>query len=69
MDDPLYDYTMTAIRRNPTIHAFCMCLCRQGKPGKMALVAAMPKLFLILNAVIRDYASWRQNPVPMVIEA
>ncbi len=39
-------------------------LCRRGKPRKVALVAAMRKLLLILNAVVRDQTpprahSWR----------
>ncbi|MCY4521803.1 MAG: hypothetical protein OXC13_13625 [Caldilineaceae bacterium] len=48
----LYDYTVTAIQYNPAIHAFYIGLCWWGKPGNVALVAAMPQLFLSLNAAI-----------------
>lgn len=42
---------------------------RSGKPRKVALVAAMRKLILILNAVIRDQVSWREDPVSTATEA
>ena len=51
----LYMATVTATRHNPAIHDFYTRLCRRGKPRKVALVAAMRKLLLILNAVVRDY--------------
>ena len=46
--------TVTATRHNPAIRDFHTRLCRRGKPRKVALVAAMRKLLLILNAVVRD---------------
>ena len=52
----LYMATVTATRHNPAIRAFYTRLCRRGKPRKVALVAAMRKLLLILNAVVRDQA-------------
>lgn len=42
--DLLYDYTVTTIRHNLAMNAFCIRLYRWDKSGKMALVAAMPKL-------------------------
>ena len=49
----LYMATVTATRYNSAIRAFYTRLCRRGKPRKVALVSAMRKLLLILNAVIR----------------
>ena len=48
---------------NSVIHNFHTCLCRQGKPGKVALVAAMRKLLIVLNAVMRDQVPWQREPV------
>ena len=61
----LYMATVTATRHNPAIRDFYTRLCRRGKPRKMALVAAMRKLLLILNAVLRDQIPWQPNRVPM----
>jgi len=45
-------------RHNPAIGALHTRLCWSGKPKKVMLVAAMRKLLLILNAVIRNQISW-----------
>jgi transposase len=50
----LYMATVTATRHNPAIRDFYTGLCRRGKPQMVALVAAMRKLLLILNPVVRD---------------
>ena len=42
---------------------------RSSKPRKVALVAAMRKLILILNAAIRDKVPWREDPVSTATEA
>ena len=55
--------TVTAIR------AFYTRLCRQGQSKKVTLVAAMRKLLLILNAVLRGQVPWRKDPVSTVIKA
>jgi transposase len=34
---------------------------RRGKPKKLALVAAMRKLLIILNSTIRDQRPWREQ--------
>ena len=44
-----------ARRHNPVIRDF---LRAAGKSGKVALVACMRKLLIILNAMLRDRASW-----------
>ena len=40
----------------------------RGKPRKVALVAAMRKLLLILNAVVRDQVPWQPDRRPMAGE-
>jgi len=55
----LYMATLTAIRHNPVIAAFYRRLVSAGRPGKLALTAAMRKLLVILNAILRDPRPWR----------
>jgi transposase len=56
----LYMATVSAIRCNPPIRAFYERLRAAGKPSKVALVACMHKLLLVMNAVVRDHTEW--NP-------
>ena len=60
--------TVNAFCHNSAIHAFHNRLCRCGKPRRLALIAAMHKLLLILNAVIRDQFPWKPNRVPAAAE-
>lgn len=55
----LYMGALVATRFNPTIRAFYERLLAAGKPKKVALVACMRKLLVILNALMRDGALWR----------
>ncbi|MDM4769599.1 IS110 family transposase [Solimonas sp. SE-A11] len=50
----LYMATLVAVRWQPEIKAFFQRLRARGKPGKVALVACMRKLLVILNARRRD---------------
>jgi transposase len=50
---------MVASRHNPLIREFYERLVEAGKPKKVALVACMRKLLVILNAVMRDRRPWR----------
>lgn len=50
----LYMATLVAIRWEPTIKSFYLRLRAKGKPGKVALVAAMRKMLVILNARMRE---------------
>lgn len=50
----LYMATLTAIRWQPELKAFFTRLRARGKPGKVALVACIRKLLVILNARRRD---------------
>jgi hypothetical protein len=51
--------TLTAIRWNPTMKAFYLRLKAAGKANKVALVAAMRKTIIILNAMLRDNAKFQ----------
>jgi transposase len=55
----LYMATLSAVRYNPVLRAFYQRLCAAGKPRKVALVACMHKLLLILNAILHQRAPWR----------
>ncbi|MDR3402924.1 MAG: IS110 family transposase [Chthoniobacter sp.] len=46
--------TLVAARHHPAIRGFYQRLLAAGKPPKVALVAAMRKLLLILNAIARQ---------------
>lgn len=54
----LYMATLTATRFNPVIKAFYGHLVAAGKPKKVALVACMRKLLIILNAMVRKNEKW-----------
>ncbi len=55
----LYMGALVATRHNPRIKEFYERLLAAGKPKKVALVACMRKLLSILNALMRDRATWR----------
>ncbi len=59
----LYMATLVATRHNPVIRAFYARLCAAGKAKKVALVACMHKLLLILNALLRQRTPW-SAPAP-----
>jgi transposase len=54
----LYMAALVASRRNPTIRSLYERLCAAGKPKKVALVAAMRKLLVILNSMLRTKTKW-----------
>lgn len=55
----LYMATLTAIKHNPAIRVFYLRLVAAGRPGKLALTAAMRKLLTVLNAMLRDRRPWQ----------
>jgi transposase len=57
----LYMATLVASRHNPVICAFYQRLIAAGKIRKLALTAAMRKLLVILNAMLRNRSSWNPN--------
>ena len=54
----LYMCAMVAITRNPIISAHYRRLRAAGKPSKVALVACMRKLIVILNVLARQRTLW-----------
>jgi transposase len=54
----LFMATQVAIRFNPTLKAFKERLTEAGKQPKVAIVAAMRKLIVCLNAMVRDNNHW-----------
>ncbi len=57
----LYMATLAATRHNPEIRLAYARLRARGKAAKVALVACMRKLLVILNAMMRDQQPWRQT--------
>jgi len=55
----LYMATLSAVRTNPVVRSFYQRLISAGKLQKVALVACMHKLLIILNAMARDSRPWQ----------
>jgi len=55
----LYMAALSAVRYNPIIRNFYQSLLDRGKSKKVALIACMRKLLVMLNAMIRDQRSWK----------
>lgn len=58
----LYMGTLSATRCNPVIRDFYQRLLAAGKPKKLALVACMRKMLVILNAMVKTGQAWH-SPV------
>jgi transposase len=58
----LYMATLTASRCNPVSKAFYQHLLARGKAQKVALTAAMRKLLVILNAMVKTQTRWNARP-------
>lgn len=54
----LYMAAVSAARHNPALATFYRRLRTAGKPAKVALVATMRKLITILNAMLKQQATW-----------
>lgn len=57
----LYMATLSAIRANPPVRDFYKRLRDQGKPAKLAIVAAMRKLITTANAVLANDTPWQNK--------
>ena len=55
----LYMSTLVAVKHNPVLRRFYEHLLAAGEPKKLALVACMHKLLLILNALLRQRTPWQ----------
>jgi transposase len=54
----LFMATLCAIQHNPVIRAFYQRLVKKGKHKKVAIVACMRKMIILLNAMVRDETYW-----------
>jgi transposase len=59
----LYMATLVAIRHNAQIKRFYNRLCNAGKLKKVAIIACMRKLLVIMNAMIKNQQPWQFNDV------
>ena len=55
----LYMAALVAAHHNPVLASFYQRLLAAGKAKKLALVAVMRKLLIILNAILRDRRPWQ----------
>ena len=56
----LFNAARYAIRHNPLLKAFYQKLVDVNRrPGKVALIAVMRKMLVILNAIARDRLPWK----------
>jgi transposase len=60
----LYMATLVATRFNPVVKAWYQRLLAAGKPKKVALVACMRKLLVVLNAMIKTKTRWQAQVSP-----
>ncbi|WP_355504562.1 IS110 family transposase [Xanthomonas cannabis] len=60
----LYMACLSAIQHEPRIREFYRSLRARGKPGKVAVVAAMRKMLVILNARARDTLAGVAQAIP-----
>ena len=59
----MYMAMMSAIQCNPVIKQKYQSLLAQGKPKKVALIACVRKMIVLLNAMVRDGTAWQENAV------
>jgi len=58
----LYMATVASIKWNSLIRPFYQRLKAAGKPSKVALVACMRKLLVVLNTLLRENRKWMEEP-------
>lgn len=57
----LYMAALTASRSNPKLKMFYNKLIKSGKKPKVALIAVMRKMIVILNAMVKNNKMWNEN--------
>jgi transposase len=60
----LYMASLVAVRHNALLKAHYEHLLSRGKAKKVALVACMRKLLVILNAMLKNKTRWKVAPTP-----
>lgn len=61
----LYMATLSAVRYNPRVKTWYEALVARGKPKKLALVACMRKLLVVLNTMLRHQTRWQAAAPPL----
>lgn len=59
----LYMGTLVAVRYNPPLKSFYEKLCKAGKKKKVALIACLRKLLVIMNTMIKNNTPWQPHLV------
>ncbi len=59
----LYMAATVAINKNPVLRAKFQQLTQNGKPYKVALVAIMRKMIIILNAILKQQKPWKHAQI------
>jgi transposase len=62
--DKLYMATLVATRWNPVISEYYQRLLQAGKAKKVALVACLRKLLIIVNTMVKKNSMWQPNLLP-----
>lgn len=57
----LFMASLTSIQHNKVIRAFYQRLVSEGKHKKIALIACIRKMIIILNAMVRDGKMWNET--------
>lgn len=57
----LYMATLSAIRFNPIFMNFYNRLLAAGKPNKVAIIACICNLIVILNAIVKTNKPWDES--------
>lgn len=60
----LYMATLAATRFNPVVSTWYKRLLSAGKPKKVAIVACMRKLLVVLNAMVKTKTRWQASQLP-----
>ena len=60
----LYMATLVATRFNPVVRVWYQRMLAGGKPKKVALVACMRKLLVVLNAMMKTRTRWQPQIMP-----
>lgn len=55
----LFMATLSAVRYNPRVRTWYEAFVARGKPKKLALVACMRKLLVVLNSRLRHQTGWQ----------
>lgn len=61
----LYMAALTAARCHPVLHAHYRQLRARGKAAKVALVACMRRLLVLLNSLLKHRTPWRPPAAPL----